>query len=97
MKYKLTLKAEDDILYIYSEGELLFGIDQATEYHTKMERVLEFLSENPNAARERNEINPPVRVHPYGSHIIIYMRVSSKQILVLRVRHKREDWASAPV
>ena len=96
MAYKLSLKSEEDILHIYSEGELLFGADKATEYHIKMERVFEFLSENPNAARERNEINPPVRIHPYKSHMIIYIIGHSNEILILRVRHGREDWMLSP-
>ena len=97
MSYKLTRKAEDDIIDIYLQGHTLFGENQAEHYHRGMEEAFRFLSDEPRAARERTEINPPVRVHPYGSHIIIYMIGPADDILILRVRHSREDWHNSPL
>ncbi len=97
MAYKLTRKAEDDIIEVYLEGYALFGEAQAEAYHGALEQVFEFLSDNPRAARERTEITPPVRCHPHGSHIIIYLIQDNSDVLILRVRHAREDWDSDPV
>ena len=92
MAYKLSAKAEEDIIRVYRESFRLFGAEQAEKYYAGIERVFHFLSGTPKAARKRTEITPPVRVHPYQSHIIVYMVDDSGDILILRVRHGREDW-----
>lgn len=92
MAYKLSVKAEDDIRNAYQEGIRLFGVEQAEIYYVGLERVFQFLSGTPRAARERFEITPPVRVHPYRSHIVIYLIDDNGDVLILRVRHGREDW-----
>jgi toxin ParE1/3/4 len=97
MTYKLSLKAEEDILNILVQGAQMFGRNQAELYHLDMEGVFNFLAVNPYCARERSEINPPVRIHPYGSHIIIYIIADSNQVLILRVRHSSENWQSDPI
>lgn len=92
MTYKLSAKAEEDIVRVYRESFRLFGAEQAEKYYAGLEGVFQFLSETPKAARERTEITPPVRVHPYQSHIIVYLVDDNGDILILRVRHGREDW-----
>ncbi|WP_262694707.1 type II toxin-antitoxin system RelE/ParE family toxin [Kordiimonas aquimaris] len=97
MAYKLSVKAEEDILHILLEGMRLFGPDQAEKYHVGLEQAFEFLAASPEAARERVEINPTVRIHPYGSHMIVYVIKPSGDVFILRVRHGREDWISTPI
>ncbi len=97
MAYKLTRKAEDDIIHIYLEGVRLFGAEQAENYHNELERKYDLLADNPAMARERMEIDPPVRVHPHGSHLIVYLADDAGDILIVRVRHSHEDWQSAPI
>jgi toxin ParE1/3/4 len=50
------------------------------------------LADNPEMAPERPELSPPARVHPCGSHVIIYIVGLNDDVLVVRVRHGREDW-----
>ncbi len=97
MAYRLSVAAEKDIVYAYREGVRLFGVEQAEKYHAGMEQIFQFLSDTPKAARERTEITPPVRVHPYRSHIIVYLIDSMGDVLILRVRHGLEDWESGPL
>jgi toxin ParE1/3/4 len=73
-------------------GVAQFGIQQAERYHDLLERTFQFLAENPEAARERAEITPPVRIHPIESHVVIYTADESGDIFIVRVRHGREDW-----
>ncbi|MBU0674447.1 MAG: type II toxin-antitoxin system RelE/ParE family toxin [Proteobacteria bacterium] len=96
MAYRLTNKATDDIIAIFHEGLRLFGIEQAERYHDGMEKVFQLLTQNPELAHERREISPPVRVHPYGAHLIIYRAEQNKDILIIRVRHGHEDWNPSP-
>lgn len=91
MSYKLTPEATDDVLHVYVQGVLMFGQSQAERYHARLEDIFALLGDNPRAARERTEIDPPVRVHPYGSHVIIY-RTDGEDIVILAVRHSRENW-----
>lgn len=92
MAYRLTRKAAEDIIAIYQDGIRLFGAVQAEKYHSAMEKAFQLLSENPELAREREEITPPVRVHPHGTHLIVYIVERNGDILIVRVRHGREDW-----
>ncbi|XWN32723.1 MAG: type II toxin-antitoxin system RelE/ParE family toxin [Devosia sp.] len=96
MRYRLTRKAAEDVLRIYQQGIEMFGADQAARYHGRMKRTLETLARNSEIARPREELSPPARVHPCGSHIIVYTSEEGDNILVLRVRHGREDWIGSP-
>lgn len=91
MAYRLSRKAEEDILDIYLTGAEAFGEDQAERYHAGLRQTFEFLSGFPRAAPERAELGRTSRVHPYKSHIIIY-RLDRTDILIQRVRHGSEDW-----
>jgi toxin ParE1/3/4 len=74
-------------------GASQFGIQQAERSHDLLERTFQFLTENPEAARQRGVITPPVRIHPIESHIVIYTVDERGDIFIVRVRHGREDWA----
>jgi toxin ParE1/3/4 len=92
--YRLTNAATDDLIALYLEGLERFDLVQANRYHDDLERAFEFLARNPRAARLREEINPPVRAHPFKAHIIVY-DCTDDGIDILRVRHGREDWMAS--
>ena len=94
MIFRLTRQAEGDIIDIYLYTAETFGITQADAYHNKLKATFNLLGAQPYMARERTEIDPPVRVHPCGSHIIIYTVARDESVLVVRVRHESEDWIS---
>jgi toxin ParE1/3/4 len=94
MAYRLSRKAEEDILQIYVTGVGEFGVDQAERYHAGLEQAFVFLSDFPRAAPERPELGRSSRMHPYKSHIIVY-RLDGPDIFIQRVRHGREDWMGA--
>jgi len=89
--YRLSRKAEDDLIQLFVTGARDFGIAQAEAYFAGLETTFAFLSDHPRAARERAEITPPIRVHPHKAHLIVYA-IRGDDILILRVRHGREDW-----
>lgn len=92
MRYRLTREADDDITKIYLEGAELFGANQADRYHDELSAIFELIALNPEMARVRHELKPAVRVHPHRSHIVIYQIESDGSVLIVRVRHGREDW-----
>ena len=69
---------------------------QARRYHDDLFAVLELIAANPRMAREREEISPPVRIHPFKAHLIVYRIEENGTIFVIRIRHGHEDWASEP-
>lgn len=95
MAWRLSRAAEDDVVRIHRDSASLFGDDHADAYVRGLEAVFRFLAENPRAARERLEIDPPVRVHPYRAHVVIYV-LDADEVLIVRIRHAREDWLSDP-
>ncbi|HJU15879.1 MAG TPA: type II toxin-antitoxin system RelE/ParE family toxin [Stellaceae bacterium] len=93
MAYRTTRQADQDIIDIYLRGCREFGQPQAERYHAGLAATLELIADNPRIARERTEFNPPVRLHPYQSHMIVYL-LDDTGVLVVRVLYGRQDWES---
>jgi toxin ParE1/3/4 len=93
MGFRLTREAEEDIIGIAEQGVHLFGPAQAKRYHDELFTVFDLIAANPRMARERLEITPPVRVHPFKAHLVIYAIEEDGGILIIRVRHGHENSA----
>lgn len=94
-RFRLTRAAAEDLTGIFLQGIEQFGLPQADTYHEGLSAIFEFLADYPQAARLREEISPPVRVHPYKAHLVIYDVGDEDKVIILRVRHGREDWISS--
>lgn len=71
---------------------ILFGLAQAKRYNDELFMIFDLLASNPRMARERFELSPPLRVHPYKAHMILYRIEENGDILIVGVRHEHEDW-----
>ena len=91
MAYKTTLRADEDIVQIYAQGVAKFGAAQADAYFQGLFETFEILAGNPHLTRERPEFRPPVRIHPYGSHVIVYV-IEGADVLIIRVLYGGQDW-----
>jgi toxin ParE1/3/4 len=96
MAYRLTRRAEADVIEIYLNGVERFGVEHAEAYHAALERTFELVARHPRLAQERTEIVPAVRIHPSGAHVIVYTVGADDDVLIVRVRHGREDWIDDP-
>ncbi|MCB4806374.1 toxin ParE1/3/4 [Methylobacterium brachiatum] len=94
MIFRTSPQADDDIAYAYVEGAVRFGVGQAERYQDGLFAAFQILADNPLMARERCELRPPVRLHPYRAHMIVYVE-DGPSILIVRVLHGRQDWESA--
>ena len=93
--YRLTPAAQSDLEAIWRFTANRWSVQQAEAYLTGLRDALDDLVSNPRMARERFELIPPVRVQPYGSHIIIYT-IETDHLAIIRIRHSRENWFSDP-
>ena len=91
MIYRTTVRANEDIISIYVHGAREFGTRQAESYYRALVDTFDILANNPFIARERQEFRPPVRLHFYKAHAIVY-RIMSDHVLIIRVLHGRQDW-----
>ncbi|HVY33313.1 MAG TPA: type II toxin-antitoxin system RelE/ParE family toxin [Caulobacteraceae bacterium] len=93
MGYRLSRKAEDDLIALYLVGAQTFGPAQAERYFAQLQDAFDFIAQFPKAAGERTEIDPPVRILPHKAHLIVYLIEDRDDVLILRIRHGSEDWA----
>ncbi len=69
----------------------MFGLAQADAYAAGLAKGLRLIADYPRVGRLRTETTIHVRTQPYKAHIIIYV-LEHDEVVVLRVRHAREDW-----
>jgi len=88
--YKLTPRAENDLIEIYVYGFQKFGEPQAEKYFSDLENCFQLLSETPLISRQREEFTPPVRIHHHSRHLVVYV-TQDDQILIVRILHDSMD------
>jgi len=93
MGFRLSIAAEEDVIGIAEQGIRLFGLVQARQYHDELFAIFDMIAANPRMARERPELSPPMRIHPFKAHLVVYRIEKDGGILIVRVRHGHEDWA----
>ena len=94
VKRALTLRplAVHDLDDIWTYTAETWSVTQAETYLAGLGATFDLLCEFPELARERVEISPPVRIHPYRQHVVIYV-AKAETLDVMRVVHGRANWA----
>ena len=82
--------ARADLAKIWNDGAMTWGADQADRYADGLFAVFDLLAEFPELAREREEFTPPVRIHPSGSHLVIY-RPEGQGVEIIRILHAHQN------
>ncbi|MGR3715642.1 MAG: type II toxin-antitoxin system RelE/ParE family toxin [Thermohalobaculum sp.] len=90
MKYELSGRADSDLKEIYKYSYVSHGKAQADRYYEGLIARFEFLADAPLIAREHRDLKPPVRIHPYGRHLIAY-QARDGRVLIVRVLHQSMD------
>jgi toxin ParE1/3/4 len=93
MQVMLRPLAEADLSNIWNYTEETWGKRQASEYFAALDRMLHSIVGFPEIARLRAEFDPPVRIHPFRKHLIIY-QIDGDQIDVMRVLNARSNWTA---
>ena len=87
----LSQRARADIDEIWEFSAAHWTPAQADRYLTGLDDIMHLLCQEPGLARLRHEFHPPVRMHPYKSHVIMY-RSDVATMDVIRILHARSDW-----
>lgn len=88
--WTLRPAAEADLSEIWLHSADRWGVEQAERYADSLFAVFDLLADYPELARERREITPPVRVHPSGSHLVLY-RLEGPGIEIVRILHAQQN------
>jgi len=88
--YRVSRKAQTDIRDIGLYTQQQWGKEQRRRYLSGMEDRFRHLAETPFLGAERPEFQPPVRIHTYEKHLIVYIPEKSG-ILIVRVLHESMD------
>lgn len=91
MRILFRPQAEADLSEIWSYTEMAWGNIQAVNYLSALDRMLQSIAAFPEMARLRNELDPPVRIHAFRKHLIVY-QTDGTMIDVIRILHKRSNW-----
>jgi toxin ParE1/3/4 len=91
--YRLSPAALADLDAIWDHSARNWSVDQADSYIRNLAADMQLLAQNPEMARPRSEIHPPVRLYRSGAHLILY-RINGAEIDILRITHSRQNWAA---
>jgi toxin ParE1/3/4 len=87
-RYRLSRRAERDLLEIGAFTLKQWGPDQVRRYLAKLDECCKQIAEMPTMGRTANEVRPGLRRIEHGRHVIFY-RESPEGILVGRIVHQR--------
>ena len=90
MKYQLTEEAVRDVEGILEYSVINFGANQAQHYFEALKECIELLADNPGMGHSAEDILSDYLRFSFESHVIFY-KVLSSSILVVRVLHERMD------
>jgi toxin ParE1/3/4 len=82
--------AEQDLveIWLYTFNE--WGERQADKYLDELDDAIQLLADQPLICRERIELEPPVRIHHHGHHLIVYLALADG-INLVRFLHESMD------
>ena len=88
--FRVIKLAQSDIRGIarYTQNE--WGAAQRRAYLDELNAKFETLSQTPTIAAERQDFDPPVRIHHHEKHLIVYI-IEDAGILIIRVLHQSMD------
>lgn len=88
--WRLRPAAEADLTRIWRQGAATWDVLQADRYADGLFAVFDLLAEFPEMARKREEFSPPVRIHPNGSHLVIYQR-EGQGVEIIRILYVHQN------
>ena len=94
--YTLSRKAAEDLRAIAEYGASHHGAERAEVYVRELIKALERIAAYPRTHRLRNELRPALRIARQAAHVVVFHIQDDGDVLILRIRHGREDWSTDP-
>jgi toxin ParE1/3/4 len=90
-RYVLSPRAQADIDEIWDYTAERWDVEQAERYSRELQLAIETVASDPQRGRRCDQIRPGYRKYPAGAHVIFF-RIVSNGIDVVRVLHQRMDF-----
>ncbi|WP_298238072.1 type II toxin-antitoxin system RelE/ParE family toxin [uncultured Algibacter sp.] len=90
--YKLSGKAEADLIGIYTYSIRNFGLKQSRTYLKDLESFFNELATRPELERDASLFAHGLKFYNYQSHVIFYQFIDTNHILIVRVLGKHMDF-----
>ena len=87
-EYRISERADNDLLDIYLYGTSAFGRAGAVAYQLGFRDCFDLIAKNPRMGRLSEAIGAGIRRHEHGSHVVLY-RVQDDDVLIIAVVHSR--------
>jgi toxin ParE1/3/4 len=87
-RFRLTVRAEVDLLEIAAYTQRTWDDAQCDRYLDQLEQACERLAEQPGLGRGCDHIRPRLHRSEQGKHVIFYRR-DGEDIVVVRILHER--------
>lgn len=92
-EYRVAPRAERDLEDIWRYTANQWSADQAETYVMGLLEAMDALAQEPTLGRSAEDIRPGYRRQNAGSHVIFY-KMASYGITVVRVLHQQMDFAT---
>lgn len=89
-KYRISRRAENDLVDIADYTIREFGIEQARRYGSALEDCFMALAKNPLIGRSAEQFAPGLRRFEHGSHTVFY-RPDKIGVFIIRILNERVD------
>lgn len=86
--FRLSRRAEADLIEIGNYTLRKWGEDQALRYINGLEACCSHVAENPELGRACDSVRPGLRRMEHGRHVVFY-RIEVGGILISRILHQR--------
>jgi toxin ParE1/3/4 len=93
IKYRITPRASRDLYDIANYSARAWGNKQKNLYVGKLKARIEWLSENPQLGKVREDIQGGIRSYSEGDHIIFF-QIDGSFIEIIAILHSRMDVVS---
>jgi toxin ParE1/3/4 len=90
IRVEISEAADADLAEILGYGSQTFGQDRAEAYVAGFQTTFDLIERHPYAGAVHDEVRPPIRSLPHGSHRVFY-DVFESQVVVQRILHKAVD------
>jgi len=89
-RWVLRPAAEADLSGIWPHCAASWGLEQVERHADCLFAVFDLLAKFTEMTRERAEFTAPVRIHPSGTHLVIY-RLAGQGVEIIRALHAHQN------